>query len=595
MTLNRSVVSEQITHLAVLDDCRRLAVGTDADRLADPLQTVLDRRHDSARQGSMSRGNKPNLIPMVKKAREYWDERAGQSDFERRFAFALGWHVHRATDRYFKPVYRELDPDYEQRDERWIKIFHDTVLFERVYDAGAADPFVEGTMEVSMGSHPASAAVDVPRVEPLFRRKWTVELVAAHEFVAGLEGRPPWDWVQNLVEESQTVYDHYPAATFEEAYADPDPALFQRFIQEPPFYDESDPIVRLARAVQRSEPVDVTLPEALADPGDSQYAEVLAYAFGFLETASGVFEGTTDELDAAVHYQMEWLYGGEDEWESPAIPDDADPAPHPRLRQSLTELAAIDDVANLTLWDESVTDRTTEALTDHRDAAALGALADPGEWMLEDSLDAARSRYHFTRDRAVEKLAAPIGALVARTVRDLVGDDPADDAAIARDAAILRARSHRRDPDAADAETLADLFEGLLPRARQRWHTLKPDGDAVEAWSARFFDWRDDVPKAARETAVAYATGAASEGFYDPEDPLIRLARAPAESHPTEPPSFTAVLSNEDPGGEDAGAATADGGRCTYAEILAEGVGHVRAIDAFVDKRDDGEAFRSRL
>ena len=74
----------------------------------------------------------------------------------------------------------------------------------------------------------------------------------------------------------------------------------------------------------------------------------------------------------------------------------------------------------------------------------------------------------------------------------------------------------------------------------------------------------------------------AGAGFYDADDPLIRLARAPRETLTSGTPDFERALASADE-------------QSAYARVLAEGVEDVRAVDAFVDRRDDGEALATRL
>ena len=576
-------MSEQINHLAILDDCRRLAVDTDENVLAEQLRTVLERRHDAARMGSLSRGNNSNILPMVKKAREYWDERAGDDHFERTFAFGLGWHVHRATDRYFKPTFREIDPEYGERDTRPTKYYHEAVLFEEVYDDGEHDPFVEGELEVAMGSHPGSDALDVSNTEELFRSKWMVELVAAHEFVVDAGEEPEWDFVDELIDSCQDAYPHYNPRYFEEARYDPDPHRLQAYINEPPFYDADDPIIDLARSIQRGEETDVTLAEALESPGESHYAEALRLSFAYLESASELFTGERTEREAAERYGIAWMYESDDGWDSPPVPRDVDADPSPRPTQSLTEMALIEDLTRLAMWDETLSERTRESLVDNREEAALGTLAPVGEWLVDTVLDAPRSRFWFRRQNSLGKIAFVAGALTAETAREYFGDAQGSEDQLARDVTVLRERSAGVDPNAADADTLADLIGGLLPRSRQRWHTLRPDTDNVEAWSHRFFDWRDDFDDDVSRYAEGYASGVAAEdGFYDANDPLVELARAPKDG-----------LTNFDGDLETALAAADE--QSEYAQVLAEGIEHVRAVDAYVDGRDDGEALRGRI
>lgn len=573
-------MSEQVTHMAVFDDCRRLALA-DPDFLCRPFVDVLERRHDAARLGTLSRGNNRRIVPMVKKARERWDEREGEERFERTLAFALGWYAHRATDRTFKPLYREVDPRYEERDVNWVKVYHDAVLLDAVYGGGGTGPYPEGYVEVAMGSHPGTDAVDLSAVEDLFAAKWTQEWLGAFEFAGG----PPGEgFADEALDARQTAT--YRFSWYEEAYHDPDPRRVQSWLNEPNFYDETDPLVAEARALQRGEDVEVDAREraaAASDGGGSQYAEALARAVRYLAAASDFFEGeaTERELGRAVSL---WWYDRDPDHEADTFPD-AGETSHPHRHQPLAEVALVEDCARLALVDGALSGRYRDVLVDHRDAALAAGVAAPGEWLV-GALDDPRSRFHFRRENADEKFAFAGGSLcyaAARTRFRDGGEAVPSEASVARDVAVLRGRTSRADPDAADAGELTDLFAGLFPRTRQRWHTLKPDVDHPEPWLARVYEWRAAEPAVMRRYAETYAAdGGAGEEFYDETDPLVRLARSTRDAATGPPVALADALD----GARD---------RCTYAAALAAGLEHLRAVDRYVAGEGESEDGRAAL
>jgi hypothetical protein len=585
-------MSEQITHLGVLDDCRRLALEVDGTVLCDEVKRVLADRRGAARRGSLSRGNDENLIPGVLKAREQWDDRVGERQFERDFAYVLGWYVHRATDRYFKPAFREVDPDYGDSDNRrlyrradgggprnLVKIYHDTVLYDRIYAGDGSDPFREGNFEVTMGSHPGADAVDVTRTEELFQYKWMAELVATYESVCSGEGPPGEGTVDEVLGQRQTA--GYMTRWFQEAHDEPDIGHLDRFINEPNFYDGDDPIVATARAIQRGESPDVDVEALIENPGDSQYAECLAQAYRYLRAASDLFTGENEPMESAEIVAVARLYR------------DQAPTPHPTARADptaledlpLAEVAAVEDGLRLAFIDDRLSERTRDVVAEDPGAAHAAAFADPGEWLAE-TLEDVRSPRADRRSHGPERIAFASGVLGYDRVAGRFGSDRTrSDDRFARDVRVLRERSRRANPDSADADVVTDLIEGFEPRIRQRWHTLRADKrkDHFPAWSRRFFGWVDAQPERRREIAEAYAEGeSAGPRFYDPEDSLIRLARSTRDARTRGLPGLGEAL------------ATADE-QSRYARALADVVDAVRAVDAYAERDVDTDEFLARI
>ena len=605
-------MSEQITHLAVFDDTRRLAMHADDGVLCEEIRNVLADRREAGRSGSLSRGNNTNLVPGVLKAREHWDERRGEEQFEREFAYVLGWHTHRAADRYFKPAFRETDPEYGDPGDRLayqrvdgggpknlVKIYHDAVLYDRIYGA-EGDPFRPGTMEVAMGSHPGSEAVDVTRVEGLFQQKWMAELVALYECACG-DGerssgeRPSEECIGQVLDQRQTT--SYLTRWFEEAFHEPDVRHLETYINEPNFYDESDPIVSLARSIQRdtSSPrdaspsrdpsPDVDFEAILENPGESQYAECLAKSYRYLRAASDLFTGENTPLETAEELAVAWIY----EDEEPELHPTVDAAPPALSDLSLASVAAVEDVLRLAFLDDSLSERTREILTEDPEAAHAAAFADPGEWLAE-TLEESRSRFAYRNAYGFGKIAFASGVVAYDAVerRFADGGEAGEDGLsgeerLACEVAVLRARSSRANPDGADADELVDLFEGFLPRIRQRWHTLRADRHNYAPWSQRFFAWSDARPGRIRAYAEAYAAGeAAGADFYDADDPLIALARSTRDARTSPLPDLEEALADA-------------AEQSTYARAMADALSGIRAVDAYAENEIDAEEFLSRI
>jgi DNA segregation ATPase FtsK/SpoIIIE-like protein len=583
-------MSEQVTHLGVFDDCRRLALGADDGLVCEAVKRVLADRRAAGRLGTLSRGNNENLVPGALKAREHWDERQGDDQFEREFAYVLGWYVHRATDRYFKPRFREVDPKYGVdrnrqvyprvdggEPETLVKVYHDAVLYDRLYDE-AGDPFHPGNFDVSMGGHPASDTLDVSRVESLFAGKWTAELIATYECLAGADGPPDVDAVDRALNQRQSS-TYFLTRWYEEAYYTPDPRHMDRFITEPNFYDASDPIVSLARAVQRGESPDRSVSDVLEDPGDSQYAECLAQAYRYLTAASDLFSGENTPLETAETVNVDWMYPTNDDAE-PHPTVDADPATLDDL--PLAEVAAVEDALAAAAYDDELSESTRDILTDDPEAAHVGAAVEPGPWLV-DPLDDHRQLMSYRRENSDAKVAFAGGVLAYDAVAALFDDRTRSEERLARDATVLRERTTRGEPDRADPEAIVDLFEGLVPRIRQRWHTLRADKENYAPWSQRFFAWTDALPDRRRELAEAYAGGLdVGPSFYDPSDPVIDLARGVQTGRLDDSPDLAAALAEVD-------------GQSTYARAIAAALEQFRLVDAYASEAIDADEFQARL
>ncbi len=566
-------MSEQITHLAAFDDCRRIAIAVDDNLLCPEVTTVLAEHHTAGRMGALSRGNANNIIPGVRKARATWDRRAGDPAFEREFAFVLGWWTHRATDRHFKPIFRHVDPEYKQYEDttnrllyprvdggapkKLSKIYHDSVLFREIY-AGQDETFPPGMFEVSMGSHQASNAVDVQNVEPLFRYKWMAELASCYECVVDLQGMFDTGTVDRILSERQTP--DYPIRWYAEAYFEPDPWHMDQFINEPQFYLADDPIIDLARGIQANERRTPDLEALLKNPGESQYATCLAKCYEYLCTASALFTGKIKHMEAARVAGIAWR-------SEEAFEPHQNVVANPRTITDLpiAWIALVEDVRLISMRDDTISERTQTILAEDPDAMHVGAIGKPGDW-LSDVLEPPRDRFAYRRAHANERIAFAAGVLSYAVANDHLGTDRQH-----RQAATILAARSKRQPDSlqdVDADVLADHISAYLPRNRQRWHTLRADAEEFVSWIDRFLSWVDERPTRVRSLAEACVQAETSDSsFYDPDDVIIRLAKAEREGRLEAVPRLESALT--------------DPGSSTYAQALSAAVDRVRAVDAY--------------
>ena len=309
-------MSEHITHVAVFEDVARLA--QHAGSMSAVVRRTLARHYDSALCGSASSGSgRPGIhrqvtFPLLERVRAGADALPdGDAVLGRQFAFLLGWLTHTGADRTLdvRDRYREagftLDTGEEtattpeQRrlglTETEKQVYDDAFLFGAVYDGGRRstrtpyEPLSPATLEPDMRSHPGAASVDVAAVEPLFGAFWQTGLLEIQGFydeAGDLDG-----WVDTFFARRQEFMEDL--RDYVDAFQSPDPVKTRYYIEEFGFYDEGDPVVRLARSIQAgaADP-SVDLDEALAAaPEQSLYARALAAAYALVAEAGRYVEG----------------------------------------------------------------------------------------------------------------------------------------------------------------------------------------------------------------------------------------------------------------------------------------------------------------
>jgi hypothetical protein len=282
-------LSENIVHTAVVDDCARLACHSQT--ICEPFKECFAELLEIARLGAVTRHGDLHNPGLLKLLRERWQSgAAGESD-RQKLAFVLGWMGHRAADRQMKPIFRSADPDCPRRPTD-CSVYQDVFVLREVYGAGADEPYSPFTAARDPAEHRASSAASVKALEDLFGVIWQRAMIRMHTFTPDDENAEAW--LENLLQVRARLY--VDLGRYAEALADPDPDMVKRFLDYVRFYDRDDPIIRLARALQRGGDVgELDLADALAAaPDQSQYARALARAIGYLQAASDYFEGRLD-------------------------------------------------------------------------------------------------------------------------------------------------------------------------------------------------------------------------------------------------------------------------------------------------------------
>lgn len=283
-------MSEHITHTAVMDDGARLAIHS--PEICGDFKTVLRGKIGICRYTAMTRSGDMFTVRLLQGLRNHWPGRQAGDLSEEKLAFVLGWRCHLAADRTFKPVFRQLDPEYYRKadDERGgasdVSIYHDVTVFREVYSSGREQPFSPSMLDFRLESHPAFRSMPVSALEGLVLPLWQQLLLNA---------------------QSRRDLAHFQArridlARYAAAYHSPDPDKLRRYIVEPNFYDPEDGLIALARSIQRGAArTSISLKEALAAaPRQSQYAQALERAYRYLHAASEYFVGRIDERELQI-------------------------------------------------------------------------------------------------------------------------------------------------------------------------------------------------------------------------------------------------------------------------------------------------------
>jgi len=163
-----------------------------------------------------------------------------------------------------------------------VSAYYDVHVFRKVYLAGQEEPFGRSLLAPNAAS-PGAALEEFVRA--LFQRA----LLASHTLAPDRENLDGWlDGLLNSVQPLYVAIDRY-CRIFER----PDPEKMGVYGVETVFYVESDPVIRLARAVQAGQDVsDADFSAALAtDANPSAYARALVLGMTKLRDASAWWQG----------------------------------------------------------------------------------------------------------------------------------------------------------------------------------------------------------------------------------------------------------------------------------------------------------------
>ncbi len=300
-------MSDLLTHWAIFEDLRRIA---QHDPAIDPLfASILQEEREFARLGAISRGGSVFVPHILTRARQEWESAPDRPLLRRKLAYALGGVTHFPTDHVLKPIMSELvqadwnDTHYEMQgrgvktdahtDEdaiHEISAYYDVYVFRQVYLSGAEEPFNRFLM-ADNATTPGKALAEF--ANSLFHRA----LLASHTFAPDRDAPEALDaWLDNLIAKVQPLY--IGIEVYSEVFNHPDPAKMEKYHVETTFYDQSDPAIRLARAIQHGEVVTTAGLEAALAPGANRsgYGRTLELGMGSLRIASAYWRGDNPAL-----------------------------------------------------------------------------------------------------------------------------------------------------------------------------------------------------------------------------------------------------------------------------------------------------------
>jgi len=277
-------MSENITHFAVCEDCLRLMQNVTS--ISDAFKEVTKDHPDLARMGSVTRGTARFNLHLLERIRDGWAGRRPGEHLEAKLAYILGTVCHRAADLTMKPIFVAEAPE-DQQQPTTVSIYHDIFAFREIYKEGFEKPY--SPQMFGMASE----------LEEHFRLLMQRALLALHTFIP--DQSDPEGWLEKLFARRQQFY--VDITRYAQAYTDPDPDEWRRYIVDVNYYDAGDGLIALARQVQNGDSIaDSAVVEALT-PGQnqSQYGQALLRGMRYLVAASEFFAGqvSVDSLQAS--------------------------------------------------------------------------------------------------------------------------------------------------------------------------------------------------------------------------------------------------------------------------------------------------------
>jgi hypothetical protein len=178
----------------------------------------------------------------------------------------------------------------------------------------------------------------------------------------------------------------------------------------------------------------------------------------------------------------------------------------------ITELVFIDDCVRVAMYDPALSGAAKTALTSHGDFVRNGVFFPGGS-------DA----------KTAEVYALAAGKVFSAALARRRNPSTAE-ARLYQDIAVMRDLAVKDGCDPSKPAPVADLFDLIHVRRRLGLHTLNPDND-IHKWLEGVVTWWHDEHDLRAALAAIYTAPDSAKtrefvsDFYNPADPLIRLAR----------------------------------------------------------------------
>ncbi|HEY6256275.1 MAG TPA: hypothetical protein VIY51_10840 [Xanthobacteraceae bacterium] len=299
-------MSDMLTHWAAFEDCCRL--GQLDERIESVFRAALVQQREAGRLGTLTRLGAKWMQPMLEGVRDKWSASSRDPKLQRNLGFVLGGLIHQATDNVMKPplsraasgtwsqmqAYLRGTPGTPPVSPQVVEAAHeysaylDAEVFRQVYLDGGADPFSEFFM--------AKLSPKGEAFEEFVRALFQRSLLSVHTLNPTVDHME--DWLENLF---RTVQPSFVGIDrWVRVYNQPDPQKIEAFGVRTSFYRPDDPPIRVARALQRGEPVDAAARQAVFAEGTHAcyYGHILQTGLDYLRKASQFWRGESGHLVA---------------------------------------------------------------------------------------------------------------------------------------------------------------------------------------------------------------------------------------------------------------------------------------------------------
>lgn len=313
-------MSDMFTHWAVFEDCRRLMKRDAA--IAPEFATAAETEQEAARLGALTRNGTIWMQPLLKMARDRWDDPEVHPAMDRRLAFVVGGITHQACDTVVKPLLtrhggtewnlthavlqreavargREHEVDTDRMQE--ISAYYDMHAFRKVYLDDEESPFTRFIL---------SAETSLPKeaMDDFIGSSFQQALLASHTIVppSTADAEALGEWQDRLFEFMQPLY--LQPKWWRDALNKPDPVKQAEYEVETLFYDQHDPLIRAARSLQRGEVLSEAQFSEAATTGANQsiYGQALELSLRYLRAGTEFWNGKADKLVAPNEYIPSW-------------------------------------------------------------------------------------------------------------------------------------------------------------------------------------------------------------------------------------------------------------------------------------------------